>query len=176
MNCNCSDCPARNLCGGCNPHCRFRGCDGGCDHCAAICGRRRDLSTRLQEINGLELDMPLSPQPQTIPLPHFIPQLIAPPDMPVMLDREAIIGVGVSLAFTPKGFISDQVGGEDGHGVRWEWWPLEKPRLLLLGNAQDPLLESPWSVLPEMWLFGTARTFSQLQRETPHLVSIPHLQ
>jgi hypothetical protein len=151
--------------------------------------------------------MPLRPQPQ-IPLPHFIPQLIAPPDMPVMLDREPIIAIGISLVFTPKGLISDRVGGEDGHGVRWEWWLSERPRLLLLGNTQDPLLESLWSVLPEMRLFGTARTLkfdlatglnfslyverprlehlynvkrtwltiSQLQRETPHLASIPHLQ
>ena len=208
MNCDCSDCSARYLCGGCNPHCRFRHCDGHCDHCAAICGRRHDLSTRLQEVNGLELDMPLSPQPQGIPLPHFIPQLIAPPDMPVMLDRESIIGIGISLVFTPKGFISNRVGGEDGHGVRWEWWLSERPRLLLLGNTQDPLLESLWAVMPEMRLFGTARTInfdlatslnfslyverprlehlynvkrtwltiSQLQRETPNLVPIPHLQ
>ncbi len=97
----CANRPARNLCGGCNPHCRFRHCDGGCDHCAAICGRRRDLSTRLQEINGLELDMPLSPQPQTIPLPHFVPQLIAPPDMPVILDHEAIIGSRTPPPGTP---------------------------------------------------------------------------
>ncbi|TEU19053.1 MAG: hypothetical protein E3J21_04700 [Anaerolineales bacterium] len=144
--------PASNLCGGCNPPCRFRGCDGGCDHCVAICRRRRDLSARLQEINGLELDMPLSPQPQRIPLPHFIPQLIASPDMPVMLDREAIIGIGISLVFTPKGFISDQVRGEDGHGIRWEWWLSERARFLLLGNTQDPLLESLWSVMPEMRL------------------------
>ena len=95
MNCNCSNCPACNLCGGCNPHCQFRDCDGGCDHCAAICGRRHDLPARFQEINGLELDMPLRPQPPVIPLPHFFPQLIAPPDMPVMLDRESIIGIGM---------------------------------------------------------------------------------
>jgi hypothetical protein len=67
-----------------------------------------------------------------------------------MLDREAIIGI--ALVFTPNGLISDQVGGEDGLGVRWEWWLSEKPRLL--GNTQDPLLESLWSVLPEMRLFG----------------------
>jgi len=104
--------------------------------------------------------MPLRPQPQVIPLPHFIPQLIAPPDMPVMLDRESIIGIGISLIYTPKGFISGQVGGEDGRGVRWEWWLSEKPRLLLLGNTQDPLLESLWSAMPEMRLFGTARTIN----------------
>jgi hypothetical protein len=115
---------------------------------------------RLQEINGLELDMPVRPQPPVIPLPHFIPQLIAPPDMPVMLDRESIISIGISLVFTPRGFISDRVGGEDGHGVRWEWWLSQKPRLLLLGNTQDPLLESLWSVMPEMRLFGTARTLN----------------
>ena len=62
--------------------------------------------------------MPVYTQPQTIPLPHFIPQLIAPPDMPIMLDHESIIGIGISLVFTPKGFISDQVRGEDGRGVR----------------------------------------------------------
>ena len=42
----------------------------------------------------------------------------------------------------------------------WEWWLSEKPRLLLLGNTQDPLLESLWSVIPEMRLFGTARTIN----------------
>ena len=78
--------------------------------------------------------------------------------MPIMLDRESIIGVGISLVFTPKGLISDRVGGEDGRGVRWEWWLSEELRLLLLGNAQDPLLESLWPVLPKMRLFGTART------------------
>jgi hypothetical protein len=31
---------------------------------------------------------------------------------------------------------------------------------LLLGNTQDPLLESLWSVMPEMRLFGTARTIN----------------
>jgi hypothetical protein len=125
-----------------------------------------------------------------------------------MLDRQSIIAIGISLVFTPKGFISDRVGGEDGHGVRWEWWFSQKPRLLLLGNTQDPLLESLWSVMPEMRLFGTARTLkfdlatslnfslyverprlehlynvkrtwltiSQLQRETPNLAPIPHLQ
>jgi hypothetical protein len=80
--------------------------------------------------------------------------------MPVMLDRESVIGIGISLVFTPKGLISEQVGGEDGHGVRWEWWLSERPRLLLLGNTQDPLLESLWSVMPEMRLFGTARTLN----------------
>ena len=42
----------------------------------------------------------------------------------------------------------------------WEWWLSERPRLLLLGNTQDPLLESLWSVMPEMRLFGTARTIN----------------
>jgi hypothetical protein len=40
----------------------------------------------------------------------------------------------------------------------WKWWLSERPRLFFLGNAQDPLLESLWSVMPEMRLFGTART------------------
>jgi len=42
----------------------------------------------------------------------------------------------------------------------WEWWLSERARLLLLDDTQDPLLESLWSVMPEMRLFGTARTLN----------------
>ena len=77
-----------------------------------------------------------------------------------MLDREAIIAIGISLVFTPRGLVPDRVGDEDGRGVRWEWWLSERPRLLLLGNTQDPLLESLWAVMPEMRLCGTARTIN----------------
>jgi hypothetical protein len=47
--------------------------------------------------------------------------------MPVMLDREPLISIGVSPVFIPKGLISDQIGGEEGRGVRWEWWLSERP-------------------------------------------------
>jgi hypothetical protein len=96
-------------------------------------------------LNGLDLDMPLSPQPQ-FELPAFLPQLLNGLEVPSVLAHDPAIAVGIAKALTPRGRISRRAIPEPyaPHSLRSQWGISEDTRLLCIGNYLDPYLERLW--------------------------------
>jgi hypothetical protein len=109
---------------------------------AGQCGR---LLPWLEVLNGLALDMPLSPQPQ-FDLPPFFPQLLNGLEVPSVLAREPAIAVGIAKALTPRGRVSRRAMPQPyaTHSLRVQWGIGEDTQLICIGNYLDPYLERLW--------------------------------
>jgi hypothetical protein len=83
-------------CGDCSAFGEF--CEGD-TQCAGDC---RELEGWLDPIGGLDLDVPLTPQPQ-FDLPSFFPQLLNGLEVPSLLAREPAVAVGIAKVLTPRG-------------------------------------------------------------------------
>jgi hypothetical protein len=134
----CHNCPALGSC--------CEGNEGG----GAACGR---LQGWIEALDGLELDVPLRPQPALDPsilsgqaLPPFFPQLLNGLEVPAMIAREPFVGVGIAKALTPRGKVSHRAiplryGPPD---LRAQWGIGEETLLLCTGNTLDGYLEKLW--------------------------------
>ena len=145
--CDCGSCPAYpGCCEGCHAPCRFAHCHAKCRDCVVRCARRRDLGAWLEAVGGLDLDLPLAPQP-AFSLPRFFPQLLNGVEMRSMIAREAAIGVGIGKVLTRKGRVSrravpDRTGA---YHLRGQWGIDEHSLLICIGNEQDGRLEQLWA-------------------------------
>ena len=129
--------------------------DLGCHNCPALgsaCeGDARGgvecagLQGWIAALDGLELDMPLQPQPAFELLPFFS-QLLNGLQVPAMIGREAVVGVGIAKALTPRGRISRRaIHLRYGpHDLRTQWGIGEGTTLLCIGNTLDGYLEELW--------------------------------
>ncbi len=127
---DCHDCPA------CGPFCD--GSAEGADRC-------RELAGWLDPIGGLALDIPLKPQPP-FDLPPFFPQHLNGLQVPAMIAREPVVGVGIAKALTPNGKVSRRaIPLRYGpHDLRAQWGIGEETTLLCIGNTLDGTLEKLW--------------------------------
>lgn len=130
--------------------------DFGCHNCPALgssCeGDARGgvecagLQGWIEALDGLELNIPLRPQP-AFEFPPFFPQLLNGLQVSAMIGREAIVGVGIAKALTPRGKVSHRaVPLRYGpHDLRTQWGVDEETTLLCIGNTLDGYLEELWS-------------------------------
>lgn len=129
--------------------------DFGCHNCPAFgsscegeerggasCG---ELQGWIETLDGLQLNMPLRPQP-AFELPPFFPQLLNGLQVSAMIGREAIVGVGIAKALTPRGKVSRRaIPLRYGpHDLRTQWGVDEQTALLCIGNTLDGTLEELW--------------------------------
>jgi hypothetical protein len=128
---SCQSCPALGAC-----------CEGdarGGVECAGLQGW-------IQALNGLELNMPLRPQ-SAFELPPFFPQLLNGLEVPAMIGQEAVVGVGIAKALTPRGKVSRRAIPQryGPHDLRAQWGIGERTALLCIGNTLDGTLEGLWT-------------------------------
>ncbi len=126
-------------------------CDGeetGGAECAGLQGW-------IAALDGLELDMPLHPQP-ALELPPFFPQLLNGLQVPALLTREAMVGVGIAKALTPRGKVSHRaIPLRYGpHDLRTQWGIGEGTALLCIGNTLDGTLEELWTAQGQENVWG----------------------
>jgi hypothetical protein len=140
-------------CQGCPAFGRF--CEGSAPDIRSTedADRCRQLDRWVDALNGLALDMQLAPQPQFDPsipsgeaLPPFFPQLLNGLQVPAMITREAVVGVGIAKALTPRGKVSRRaIPLRYGpHDLRAQWGVDEGTTLLCIGNTLDGYLEELW--------------------------------
>ena len=149
---NCGQCPAYRLeCEGCAVACSYSQCNGQCAQCAVHCHRRVDLDDWLAAIGGLDLEMPLRPQARAstavlLGEPYF-PQLLNGLQVPAMIARETVVGVGIAKALTPRGSVSRRaIPLRYGpHDLRSQWGVGEETTLLCIGNTLDGYLKDLWA-------------------------------
>jgi hypothetical protein len=130
--------------------------DFGCHNCPAFgsscegeerggasCG---ELQGWIEALDGLQLNMPLRPQ-SAFELPPFFPQLLNGLQVSAMIGREAMVGVGIAKALTPRGKVSRRaIPLRYGpHELRAQWGIGEGTTLLCIGNTLDGFLEELWS-------------------------------
>ena len=116
-----------------------------CDGSAEDSSRCRELEGWVEMLNGLALDLPLSPQP-LFDLPPFSSQLLNGLEVAAVLARESASAVGIAKALTPKGRISRRAIPEPytTHSLRAQWGIGEDTRLICIGNYLDTYLERLW--------------------------------
>jgi hypothetical protein len=136
-----------------------------CQGCAALgtfceavgkdADRCQELAPWLEALNGLALDMPLSPQPQ-FDLPPFLPQLLNGLEVPSVLGREPAVAVGIAKALTPRGKVSRRAIPEPyaTHSLRAQWGIGQNSQLICIGNYLDPYLERLWQPQKQMNIWG----------------------
>jgi hypothetical protein len=133
-------------------------------------GGCHELAPWLEALDGLALDMSLSPQPQFEPssasgqtLPPFFPQLLNGLEVSSVLAREPAVAVGIAKALTPRGRVSRRAIPEPyaAPSLRAQWAIGEDTRLICIGNYLDPYLERLWQAqtAPE----GGGHLWSRLQ-------------
>jgi hypothetical protein len=151
----CHNCPARGS-----------SCEGD-ESGGASC---EGLQGWFEVLDGLELDMPLVPQPAFDPsilsgqaLPPFFPQLLNGLQVPAMVACEPLIAVGIAKALTPRGGVSCRAIPEPyaTHSLRAQWGISEDSQILCVGNYLDPYLERLWQAqtAPE----GSGKVWGMLQ-------------
>ena len=109
----------------------------------------------IEALEGLDLDMPLSPQPE-FELHAFFPQLLNGLEVPSMLAREPVVAVGIAKALTPRGRVSRRALPlrYGPHDLRAQWGLAEGTRLLCIGNYLDPYLERLWTAQSQENVWG----------------------
>jgi hypothetical protein len=117
-----------------------------CEGCAEGAAGCRELQPWLDPIGSLDLDIPLQRQP-AFELPPFFPQLLNGLQVPAMIGREAVVGVGIAKALTPRGKVSRRaIPLRYGpHDLRAQWGIGEPTTLLCIGNTLDGYLEELWT-------------------------------
>jgi hypothetical protein len=135
----------------------------GCHNCPALVssceGDERGqascagLQGWIDVLGGLDLDVPLASQPAFDPsilsgqaLPPFFPQLLNGLEVPAMIAREPVVGVGIAKTLTPRGKVSRRaIPLRYGpHDLRTQWGIGEETTVLCIGNTLDGYLEELW--------------------------------
>jgi hypothetical protein len=115
----------------------------------------RQLEDWTDALGGLDLDMPLAPQPD-FELSPFFPQQLNGLEMSSMLAREQVVGVGIAKALTPRGRVSRRALplAFGPHSLRAQWGLDEKSLLFCIGNYLDDYLERLWSSQSQENIWG----------------------
>jgi hypothetical protein len=118
-----------------------------------------ELRCWVEAIGGLDLDIPLAPQPR-FELPRFLPQILNGLEIPSMLAREPVVVVGIAKALTPRGQVSRRALPlpYGPHDMRAQWGIGEDTRLLCIGNYLDGYLEKLWRAQARENVWGRLRS------------------
>ncbi|MBN1658944.1 MAG: hypothetical protein JXA93_11105 [Anaerolineae bacterium] len=118
------------------------------------------LAGWIEALDGLDLDMPLAPQPAFDLASPFFPQLLNGLELSAMIAREPVVGVGIAKALTPRGEVSRRAVPEryGTQSLRAQWGIGEGTTLVCIGNYLDGYLERLWAAQHRQNVWGRVQS------------------